>query len=126
MEYKEVKYLLAQPDVAALLAKSFGSPIKEAEAVLNGQPSFERCEWGRVNGSWDFEPETVRDWRVHNGIPLSTAERRQYTVRQWGVVNTQSYSFIAVFDENDVLVCRWLSVPSETWIRGWIRNKLGF
>jgi hypothetical protein len=125
MTYHEVRAILSQPAVAVPLAQSFGGPVKEAQAVVDGQPSFERREWGRVDGSWEYEPESCRTWRTQNGVPLSTAERREYTVRQWGVCNTRSYSFIAVFDDKEVLVCRWVSVPSESWLHAWIRINLG-
>lgn len=40
MTYEKVKDLLTQPHVAGPLAQSFGSPVKESQAVLRGEPSF--------------------------------------------------------------------------------------
>jgi hypothetical protein len=80
---------------------------------------------GRVDGTPQYEPESTRDWKVQNRLPLSTSERRMYTVRQWGVANTQSYSFIAVFDEKGELVCRYWTVPTESHFRGWLRRRFG-
>jgi len=122
MTYEEVKAVLAQPHLARPLACSFGTPVKEAEAVLRGEPSFEKREWGRVDGPSQYEAEWAREWRAENRLPLSTSARRTYVVRQWGVANTQSYSFVAVFDEEDVLVCRYWTVPTQSRFHGWLRR----
>jgi hypothetical protein len=125
MTYQEVRTVLAEPEVAQPRARSFGTPVKEAQAALRGEPSFEMQEWGRVDSAWEYEPERLRPWRAQNRLPLSTAERGMYTVRQWGVGNTQSYSFIAIFDEQAVLVCRYWTVPTESRFRGWIWRTFG-
>jgi hypothetical protein len=125
MSYQEARAILLQPHLAGPLAESFTSPVKEAQAVLRGDPSFEKQEWGRVDNSSQYEPEWARAWKKQNGLALSTAERRMYTVLQWGIANTQSYSFIAIFDENEVLVGRYVTVPSESKFRGWLRRLLG-
>jgi hypothetical protein len=125
MTYQDVQAVLLQPEVAGPLASSFGSPVKEAQAVLRGEPSFEKQEWGRVDSALQYEAEWARDWKVQNPLPVSTSERRKCTVRQWGVGNTQSYSFTAVFDEKDMLICRYWTVPSESRFRGWIRRTFG-
>jgi hypothetical protein len=122
MSDTEVRAVLVRPHVADTLARSFGSPVKEAQAVLRGDPSFEKREWGRVDSPSVYEAEWAREWKADNRVPLSTADRRMYTVRQWGVANTQSYSFIGIFDEDDVLVCRYWNVPSESRFRGWLRR----
>jgi hypothetical protein len=122
MSYEEVRAVLVRPHVARPLSHSFGSPVKEAEAVLRGEPSLEKREWGRVDGPSRYEAEWAREWKVQNRVPLSTSPRRTYVVRQWGVANVQSYCFIAVFDEEDVLVCRYWTVPTESRFRGWLRR----
>jgi hypothetical protein len=125
MTYQEVQAVLVQPHVASPLARSFGTPVKDAEAVLKGDPSFEKDEWGRVDNPSQYEPEWARVWKKQNGVALSTAERRMYTVRQWGVANTQSYSFIAIFDAKQRVVCRYWTVPTESAVRGWLRKVFG-
>jgi hypothetical protein len=125
MTYQDVQAGLVQPQVAGPLADSFGTPVKDAQAVPRGEPSFEKQEWGRVDSAFQYEAESSRDWRVQNRLPVSTSERRRYTVRQWGVANTQSYSFIAVFDEKDMLVCRYWTIPTESRFRGWLRRTVG-
>jgi hypothetical protein len=125
MTYQQVQAVLAQPHVAGPLARSFGTPVKESLPVLQGDPSFEKQEWGRVDGPAQYEPEWARVWRTQNRVPLSTAERRLYTVRQWGVGNTQSYCFIAIFDESGVLVCRYWSVPTESQFGVLLRRNFG-
>jgi hypothetical protein len=126
MTYKDVKAALTRRDVAVELARSFGTPVPEAQAALRGEPSFEKQEWGRVDDAWQYESEPSRAWKADHRLPLSTSERCRYTVRQWGIANTQSYAFIAVFDADDVLVCRYWTVPSESRFRGWVRNALGW
>jgi hypothetical protein len=125
MTYQEVQAVLVHPQVAGPLARSFGTPVNEAQAVLRGAPSFEKQEWGRVDSASQYEAEWSRDWRVQNRLPISTSERQLYTVRQWGVANTQSYSFVAVFDEKDALVCRYWGTPTESRFCGWLRRAFG-
>jgi hypothetical protein len=126
MTYQEVRAVLVRPHVAGPLAESFGTQVPDALAVLRGGPSFEQEEWARVDGPSQYEAEVTRGWKAQNRRPLSSAERRRYTVRQWGVANIQSYSFIAVFDENDVLVCRYWTIPTESRLRGWVRRVSGW
>jgi hypothetical protein len=126
MTYQEVQAVLVRPHVAGPLAESFGTPNPDSLAELRGEPSFEQKEWGRVDSPSQYEAEWTRTWKVQNRLPLSTAERRRYTVRQWGVANTQSYCFIAVFDENEVLVCRYWTIPAESRLRGWLRRVSGW
>jgi hypothetical protein len=125
MTYQEVKAVLAQWHVAIPLARSFCTPIKQEWPELRGEPSFEKREWGRVDSDCLYEPDCARDWRVKNRVPLSKAARRKYTVRQWGVGNTASYTFIGVFDETDVLVCRSWGAPTESSFRRWSRWIFG-
>jgi hypothetical protein len=125
MTYQEVQAVLVQPQLAGPLARSFGTPVKEAQAVLRGEPSFEMQEWGRVDSASQYEPESARVWKAQQRLPLSISERRMYTVRQWGVANTQSHAFIAVFDEKGVLVCRYWTVPTESRFGGWLRRTFG-
>jgi hypothetical protein len=126
MTYQEVQAVLVRPHVAGPLAESFGTPIPDSLAVLRGQPSFEQEEWGRVDSPSQYEAEWTRTWKGQNRLPLSSAERRRFTVRQWGLANTQSYSFIAVFDDNEVLVCRYWTIPTESRLRGWLRRASGW
>jgi hypothetical protein len=125
MTYEEVRAVLVQRHVAVPLARSFGTPVDDAYAVLRGDPSSEKLEWGRVDGPTAYEAEWAREWRANNRVPLSTAPRQQYVVRQWGVANTQSYSFVAIFDEHDVVVCRYWTVPTESRMQGWLRRRFG-
>jgi hypothetical protein len=126
MKSKEVQAVLVRPHVAYPLAWSFGTPTAGSEAVLRGEPSFIKREWGRVDDPFQYEPEWARSLKAHTGQPLSSAELQMVTMRQWGVANTQSYSFIAVFDENDVLVCRYWTTPTESRFRGWLRRVVGW
>jgi hypothetical protein len=125
MTYQEVQNVLVRPRVAGLLARSFGTPNTLSAAVLRGEPSFEKQEWGRVDNPSRYEPEWARIRNTSNGRPASAAERRRYTVRQWGVANTQSYAFIAVFDDNDILVCRYWTIPAESRFAGRVRRLFG-
>jgi hypothetical protein len=126
MTYQEVRAVLAQRHVAVALASSFGTPNKDSAAVLHGNPSFESREWGRVDGPFQYEPQWARPERSRLGLPLSAGKLRMYTTRQWGVANTQSYSFTAVFDEEDILQCHFWNTPSESWLRGRVRVVFGW
>jgi hypothetical protein len=125
MTYAEVQAVLVQPHVSGPLARSFGTPNSLSAAVLRGEPSFEKQEWGRVDNPSHYELEWARIRNTSNGRPASAAERRRYTVRQWGVANTQSYAFIAVFDDKDVVVCRYWTVPAESRFAGRVRRLFG-
>jgi hypothetical protein len=125
MTYQEVKAVLVRPHVARPLAQSFGTPNKLSAAVLRGEPSFEKQEWGRVDNPSHYEPEWARVGNTYNGRPASVAERRRYTIRHWGVANTQSYAFIVIFDEQDMVVSSYWTVPAESRFQGWLRWMLG-